>query len=404
VTETDPPVEPLADDSGPSRHVVLGTVFRVGSATGHLALLPFRAAARTPLVRERAERLAETGREVGTDVRERLEQAAVGALETPEAERTIDRALAGPLPETIARSAVQHRVLQRVIAEMLATADRTATITPASEEEDTEQLVRQALSSPALERLLADVAESTLMVELTDQVTRSPAFHRALRNVLSSPEMRAALTEQTTGFAGEIRDAVRRRAMRVDETAGRRPREAGVYAGLATRGIAFVVDVLLIHLVFLLGAALVALVGSLFGKLRPEWLVGTLVGSGWLIVVTVYFVLFWSTTGQTPGMRLMQLRVARGAGRRLGVVRSVVRLVGLALAIIPLFVGFLPVLFDRRRRALQDFLAGTVVFYEIDGGSPARDDAPGVESQDAPPQRLEIEPNPDERTVVDGRE
>ena len=39
------------------------------------------------------------------------------------------------------------------------------------------------------------------------------------------------------------------------------------------------------------------------------------------------------------------------------------RLIGLGLAIIPLFLGFVPVLFDERRRALQDFLAGTVVVY-----------------------------------------
>jgi uncharacterized RDD family membrane protein YckC len=37
--------------------------------------------------------------------------------------------------------------------------------------------------------------------------------------------------------------------------------------------------------------------------------------------------------------------------------------VGLALAIIPLFAGFLPVLVDDRRRALQDLLAGTVVLH-----------------------------------------
>ena len=36
---------------------------------------------------------------------------------------------------------------------------------------------------------------------------------------------------------------------------------------------------------------------------------------------------------------------------------------GLVLAIVPLFAGFLPVLVDDRRRALQDFLAGTVVLY-----------------------------------------
>ena len=44
--------------------------------------------------------------------------------------------------------------------------------------------------------------------------------------------------------------------------------------------------------------------------------------------------------------------------------RSIVRMVGLVLAIVLLFTGFLPVLFDERRRALQDFLAGTAVVYD----------------------------------------
>ena len=383
---TDPVVDARVDDSHSHRGFVLGTVVRVGTATGQLALRPLRAAARAPLVRDQAERLAETGRGVGTDVRQRLGDAAVDVLETPEAEHSIDRALAGPLPEAITRSAVEHRVLQRVIAEMLANTDVDAEITSLLEQQQTEEFVRRVLASPAFERLAADAAESRLTVELTDRLTRSPEFQRVLRNVLSSPEVRSALTQQTTTFAGEMRDAVRRRAMAVDDSAGRRPREPGAYAGLATRGIALVVDVVLINLVFLIGGALVGLVGSLFGKLRPEWLVGALVGSAWLIVVTVYFVAFWSTTGQTPGMRLMQLRITRGTGRSLGVVRSVVRLIGLALAIIPLFAGFLTVLFDGRRRALQDFLAGTVVRYDdIDFRSPGRDDAASDERQKTSP-------------------
>jgi uncharacterized RDD family membrane protein YckC len=36
---------------------------------------------------------------------------------------------------------------------------------------------------------------------------------------------------------------------------------------------------------------------------------------------------------------------------------------GLALAIIPLFAGFVPVLVDDRRRGLHDLLAGTVVLH-----------------------------------------
>jgi hypothetical protein len=46
--------------------------------------------------------------------------------------------------------------------------------------------------------------------------------------------------------------------------------------------------------------------------------------------------------------------------------RSIVRLIGLGLAIIPLFAGFLPVLVDDRRRALQDFMARTVVIYDTE--------------------------------------
>jgi uncharacterized RDD family membrane protein YckC len=38
--------------------------------------------------------------------------------------------------------------------------------------------------------------------------------------------------------------------------------------------------------------------------------------------------------------------------------------IGLGLAIIPFFAGFIPVLFDHRRRGLPDYLAGTVVVYD----------------------------------------
>ena len=56
-----------------------------------------------------------------------------------------------------------------------------------------------------------------------------------------------------------------------------------------------------------------------------------------------------------------RVRVLARSGSPPSVLRSLVRFVGLILAIIPLFAGFLPVLFDSRRRGLQDFLSGTVV-------------------------------------------
>ena len=112
------------------------------------------------------------------------------------------------------------------------------------------------------------------------------------------------------------------------------------------------------------GGAVFALVFSLVGDLKLDTTIERLLAAAaWGLVVGFYFVLFWSTVGQTPGMRLMGLRVMDEAGGHPGVWRSTVRLIGLGLCIIPLFAGFLPVLFDNRRRGLHDMLARTVVVY-----------------------------------------
>ena len=100
------------------------------------------------------------------------------------------------------------------------------------------------------------------------------------------------------------------------------------------------------------------------GHLRPEWVVDTLAGSGFALLAVVYFVGFWSTAGQTPGMRLFGLRVVSYAHAPLGVGRSLVRLVALALSIVLCFAGFLPALVDSRRRTLHDFIARSLVVYD----------------------------------------
>jgi len=135
------------------------------------------------------------------------------------------------------------------------------------------------------------------------------------------------------------------------------------YAGIATRGIALAVDSALANAIVILIAALLALIGSLVGDLRPEWLVALLAAAGWLTLLVGYFTLFWSTTGQTPGMRLMRLRVVTFGGERVHFFRALIRVVFLGLCIIPLGAGFLPVLFDERRRGCHDLVARTVVVY-----------------------------------------
>jgi uncharacterized RDD family membrane protein YckC len=147
------------------------------------------------------------------------------------------------------------------------------------------------------------------------------------------------------------------------------------YEGLVTRTIAFAVDAAVINLIAIAVGAVVGLALSVLSV--PDSLETVLVAVGgvaYLVWTVGYFTTFWSTTGQTPGDRLMQIRVCRTAdGEPLSAARSVFRLACLTLAAIPLFAGFLPILFDERRRGLHDMLAGTVV---VASASPARTPAP----------------------------
>lgn len=139
-------------------------------------------------------------------------------------------------------------------------------------------------------------------------------------------------------------------------------------AGIATRGTALAVDAAFANLICLVLGALIGLVTSLVGDLRPQWVVAVLAAAGWALIVGGYFTLFWSATGQTPGMRLMRLQVVTYSGGPVHFARALVRLVGLVLSIIPLCAGFVPVLFDDRRRGLQDWLARTLVIHVTPSG------------------------------------
>jgi uncharacterized RDD family membrane protein YckC len=172
------------------------------------------------------------------------------------------------------------------------------------------------------------------------------------------------MASQSAGLAEHVAGGVREAAASVDGKLST-VHDPTEYAGVASRGIALVVDALAILGISLALGAAAGLVGLLVGGIRPHWLAGTLLGVAGIVVAAGYFVLFWQTAGQTPGMRLMHVRVLPGRlGDRLTVWGALVRTLGLALAIIPCFLGFVPALFDRRRRALPDYLAGTVVVYD----------------------------------------
>jgi uncharacterized RDD family membrane protein YckC len=285
-------------------------------AAGRLAFFPARVAARAS--------------------RGPLEAAADEHL-VPELSRLIDRALAQSLPEELVHSIVEHRVLER--------------------------MAKEFAESGALDRTVENTLASPRTNELVDRIVNSDEMRRAIREIVASREVREA-----TGLVGELAGDIRQRARRLDDRLDRAHVSQSPFGGIATRAAALGVDALLIVAVFTVLSGFVALISSLVGTLRPTWLVGLLLGAGWTLVAGGYLVVFWSGAGRTPGMNLLRVRVRDRSGGPPSVGRAIVRALATWISIVPFFAGYLPVLFDRRRRGLPDFVAGTeVVYSEPDG-------------------------------------
>jgi uncharacterized RDD family membrane protein YckC len=138
------------------------------------------------------------------------------------------------------------------------------------------------------------------------------------------------------------------------------------YAGLVTRAVAFIIDAAIVNTVAFIVGASASLALSIFGVSLDELptAVSLAVGAGgWLVLNLVYFIGSWMLAGQTRGMRLMAIRVMRTDGEPISVWCALRRLVGMVVAALPLFAGYLLILVDDRRRGLHDRLAGTVVVF-----------------------------------------
>ncbi|HWY89901.1 MAG TPA: RDD family protein, partial [Solirubrobacteraceae bacterium] len=169
------------------------------------------------------------------------------------------------------------------------------------------------------------------------------------------PEVRTAQAQAT--------EARRRRQTSSVSTAVQAPPTGGrAYSGLVTRALAFALDSAIVNGCALVVGVVVGLgLSILHLPEAADVVIAAILGGLWVLWTVGYFAFFWSTTGQTPGDRVMQFRVVTEDGAKLKPRRALVRVAGSFLAALPLFAGFLLILFDDKRRGFQDRLAGTVV-------------------------------------------
>jgi uncharacterized RDD family membrane protein YckC len=148
-------------------------------------------------------------------------------------------------------------------------------------------------------------------------------------------------------------------------TADQTASPARAYAGFVTRAVAFVIDLVILNGVLFGGALVVGLIIEAFGRFSPHLDLGSAVLAGvvWSITFAIYFIAWWSLTGQTPGMRALGVKVLTITGDRLRPRRGLLRAIAMVIAAIPFFTGYLLILVRDRREGLHDLIARTVVVY-----------------------------------------
>lgn len=155
--------------------------------------------------------------------------------------------------------------------------------------------------------------------------------------------------------------------MRNSDTTPLSPSLIGHYAGGVTRLIAIALDLVITVVIFNLAIS------------ATDWLLARFVGvdvnpSGgspaWIVLLLawqfVYFAYCWTLSGKTPAMALLGLRVVRGDGSDLERSRAALRALTLPLGAFLFGLGYIGIVFGRRRRALHDVIADTAVVYDFD--------------------------------------
>ncbi len=142
----------------------------------------------------------------------------------------------------------------------------------------------------------------------------------------------------------------------------------GHYAGGVSRLVAFAADVGASWGVYTVGVALVnaalKLVTGHSYSLGQQKILTFVTLTVWEFL---YFTYQWAVSGKTLGMAIFGLQVVTKEGRSISGGQAVRRTVGLGFTLFfTLGIGFLGIVYQHERRALNDFIAGTAVVYDWD--------------------------------------
>ncbi len=143
-------------------------------------------------------------------------------------------------------------------------------------------------------------------------------------------------------------------------------------AGIGSRFLAAVVDTTLIALLLLVTNFLLLTIANAAGPAggptgdAAAWLVAVLALVSFFVLwgYYIFFEMLWN--GQSPGKRLVGLRVIRSDGSPIGVVESIIRNLVRIIDFLPLYygAGVVVMFVSQRAQRLGDLAASTLVVYD----------------------------------------
>ncbi len=128
------------------------------------------------------------------------------------------------------------------------------------------------------------------------------------------------------------------------------------FASHGSRLVAYIVDTV-IQGVVSIAMFLISLVLSIV--FPPLAILG---GLAFLVIAIGYFPYFWTKSGQTPGMKMMGIKVVRDVdGGPVSSGQAILRFIGYWVSGLVFYLGYIWIFIDKRRRGWHDLIAATVV-------------------------------------------
>ena len=142
--------------------------------------------------------------------------------------------------------------------------------------------------------------------------------------------------------------------------------------GFSRRTIAALIDFLFITFIGFLVTFLLGFLGlfiEMFTAEQSHYLQAIIV-IAFLLVSVLYYLVSWTRSGSTMGQMVVGARVVATNGAKLGWGKAILRYIGYLVSAAVFALGFVWVIFDKKRQGWHDKIAGTMVIMADDSFSP----------------------------------